>query len=386
MQKWKVGDYRSIEHTFTSEEVQAFACLTGDNNPLHVDAEYARRTAAGGQVVHGMLAAAFISTLIGVHIPGRGALWNALQINWRKMIRIGDTLRFIARVTAVQTATHSLDLEISGVNILSSATYLDATAKVMIMPEENKLEHSGLLNKRVLITGATGEVGQEICRRMAAEECKLIIWGRDDVRLNKLSRSLATNVTRADIVDLQNEAATQSALDAVLTDGPIDIFIHAACAPLGYREFGEIGHLAELKSHLTISATAFSHIAERLLPTMLTGSSIVAILTQAVLDAPPLKMSAYVAGKLAASGLVKSIAAEFGPKGIRCNGLSPGLINTTLTRDVPLRIKQVEAAVNPLRRLCTPMDVADAVAFLCGPQATFINGVNLPVTGGARMP
>ena len=97
-------------------------------------------------------------------------------------------------------------------------------------------------------------------------------------------------------------------------------------------------------------------------------------------------MSAYVAGKLAASGLVKSIAAEFGPKGIRCNGLSPGLINTTLTRDVPLRIKQVEAAVNPLRRLCTPMDVADAVAFLCGPQATFINGVNLPVAGGARMP
>ena len=49
------------------------------------------------------------------------------------------------------------------------------------------------------------------------------------------------------------------------------------------------------------------------------------------------------------------------------------------------RVKQVEAAVNPLRRLCTPQDVADAVAFLCGPQSAFINGVNLPVAGGARM-
>src|SRR4051812_43826079 len=114
--KWKVGDSRSLTHTFTHDELRAFANLTGDDNPLHVDPEFAARSSAGGQVVHGMLAASFVSTLIGVHIPGNGALWNAFEVNWRKMIRIGDTLRFTARVTAVQVATRTLDMEISAVN------------------------------------------------------------------------------------------------------------------------------------------------------------------------------------------------------------------------------------------------------------------------------
>lgn len=383
---WKVGDHRAIVHTFSENDLLAFADLTGDRNPLHVDESYARATVAGGRVVHGMLAASLVSALIGEQLPGPGALWHSFQVNWRRMIRIGDTLRLEARVTAVQAATRSIELEIAGVHVGSGETCLDGTAKVMIMAEEQSSERAGLSGKRVLVTGASGEVGMEVCRRLGAEGCRLVLWGRDAARLKQIAKGLGAAAESWHSVDLLDSGAIDTALARVLAGQPVDIFVHAACAPLGYREFGADGYQAELKSHWTVSTEAFSHIAQRLLPVMPSGSTIVALLTHAILDVPPTKMSAYVSGKLAAWGLVKSIAAEFGPKGIRCNALSPGLINTPLTKDMPVRVKQVEAAINPLRRLCTARDVADAVAFLCSPQAAYINGVNLPVSGGARMP
>ena len=100
--KWKVGDKKKIEHTFTKEDIRVFSELTGDFNPIHMDLNYAERTPTGGLVVHGMLVASFISTLIGMHMPGKGALWNSFQIEWKKIIRIGDTIEFNAEIIKVQ--------------------------------------------------------------------------------------------------------------------------------------------------------------------------------------------------------------------------------------------------------------------------------------------
>lgn len=138
--KWKVGDSRTLTHTFTIDDLTTFSRLTGDKNPLHVDRAYAEQTPAGGQVVHGMLVASFISTLIGMHIPGTGALWNSFQVNWRRMVRIGDTLQFTAEVTSVQAATETLDLKIQGVHKGNGEVYLHATARVMSLGSKKKLK------------------------------------------------------------------------------------------------------------------------------------------------------------------------------------------------------------------------------------------------------
>jgi len=103
-------------------------------------------------------------------------------------------------------------------------------------------------------------------------------------------------------------------------------------------------------------------------------------------DAPPIKMSAYVTAKMAAWGLIRALAVELGPKGIRCNAVSPNIVDTPYIKDMPMRTKQVEIATNPVRRLCTADDVANAVVYLAGSQASYINGINLPVSGGSRMP
>ena len=244
---WKIGDSRAITHTFTAEELTAFAALTGDDNPLHMDADFARRTHAGERVVHGMLAASFVSTLIGKEIPGPGALWNAFNVNWRRMIRIGDTLRLEARVTAVQAASRTLDLAIVGIDGNTGETCLDGTAKVMIMQETPAVNAAPLNGKRALVTGASGEVGSAICRRLAAEGCRLVLWGRDDARLARLKDELGGAVLATHSVDLLNAAAIESALNTVLAAGALEVYVHAASAPLDHTALGGAG-LADRKS------------------------------------------------------------------------------------------------------------------------------------------
>lgn len=93
-------------------------------------------------------------------------------------------------------------------------------------------------------------------------------------------------------------------------------------------------------------------------------------------------MGAYVAAKEALWGLTKGMAAELGPSGITTNMVSPGVTVTDLTAFVPARAKEVAARTSPMRRLATSQDTAELVAFLASTAAGFINGSNLPVTGG----
>jgi 3-oxoacyl-[acyl-carrier protein] reductase len=379
---WKIGDSRSLIHTFSAEELHAFARLIGDMNPLHVDRAYAERTAAGGPVVHGMLAASFISTLIGVHIPGPGALWNSFQINWRKMIRIGDTLRLEAHVTAVHTGSSTLDLEIRG--YCNEEVYLDGKARVMIMSESKIGKAAGLSGKRILVTGASGVLGSTICQTLAAAGAHLVLWGRDATRLNELKSRLGEPAT-CEVADLLDPASIEAALEKTLASGPIYGFIHAAAAPIVYSTIDDPQNQVQLGLHWSVSVAALNQIAQRVAAGMHDSGVIVAVLADAILETPAPKTSAYVAAKLAALGLVRAYAAELGVKGVRCNAVSPGMMDTPYTRDMPVRIKQVKAASNPMRRLCHPEDVANAVLYLAGDSSGFINGVNLPVTGGSSM-
>lgn len=383
---WRVGDSRSITHTFTLEELNAFANLTGDINPLHVEESFANRSLVGGQVVHGMLAASFVSTLIGIHIPGRGALWNSFQISWRKTIRIGDSLHIDARVRAIQVATRTLDLDITGVNESTEELYFEGKARVMTMDEPRENKTSGLSGKRVLVTGASGAIGGAICKALSMAGCQLILWGRDANRLQQLKHSLGEHKASVHVVDLLNDLSIGIGLERLLTEGGVDGVVHAAAAPLNFAGIdSELNHQF-LIEHLQVEVIALEIISRTLAKTIKPGGFIIAILTQAILDAPPPKMSAYVTAKTAAWGLVRAMAVEFGPRGIRCNAVSPNMVDTPYIKNMPIRTKQVEAASNPMRRLCSAADVASAVEFLAGPNATYINGINFPVSGGGRMP
>ena len=93
-----IGDKDEIVHTITAAEVDAFAQLSGDYNPLHINEEYAKKTFFGKRVVHGMLSASFISALLGMKLPGPGSLWLSQTLNFLKPVFIGDILTVVAEV------------------------------------------------------------------------------------------------------------------------------------------------------------------------------------------------------------------------------------------------------------------------------------------------
>lgn len=384
---WKVGDQRSFEHLFTQEQVEAYAKLVGDHNPMHVNAEFARKALGDEPVVHGMLAASLVSTLVGMHIPGPGALWQSFQVSWRQPIRSGDLIRFEAKVTSTHPSTQTMELEITGTNVATGAICLDGKGRVMTIEEEKAVEDkTSLVDKVVLVSGASGELGAAICRDLAANQVKTIALGRNENRLRGLQSELGESMVDVFACDLRDAAKLTEVLNKVVASHKVFGFVHVAAPSLSNLEVLDGQMLEALQEQWQVNVFAFQQIVSTLAKHMHDGGSIVHILTQYVFDTPPAKLAHYVSAKAAAHALVRSMALELGPKGIRCNSVSPGMMNTAYSKNVPLRIKQIEAASNPMRRLCAVEDVARTVTYLCGPGAAFVNGVNLPVTGGGRMP
>ena len=93
----KVGDKAHFSKTITESDIHSFSAMTADFNPIHVDEVYATTSALGkkmgGRIAQGMLSASLFSTLVGMYIPGKGALYVSQTCNFRRPVKIGDTLR-----------------------------------------------------------------------------------------------------------------------------------------------------------------------------------------------------------------------------------------------------------------------------------------------------
>ena len=87
-----VGQKASLTKTITESDLSHFIAITGDTNPLHVDEDFATQTLFGQRIAHGMLSASLFSTLVGMHIPGIGAIYKSQTLEFLRPVFIGDTL------------------------------------------------------------------------------------------------------------------------------------------------------------------------------------------------------------------------------------------------------------------------------------------------------
>ena len=96
-----VGDKGSFTKTISEADVFAFADISGDFNPLHIDEEYAKRSVFGRRIAHGILTAGIISTVLGAEIPGLGTVFVELHIKFLKPVFLGDTVTATATVMEI---------------------------------------------------------------------------------------------------------------------------------------------------------------------------------------------------------------------------------------------------------------------------------------------
>ena len=87
-----VGQEASLSKTVSEADIVAFAEISGDKNPVHIDAQYAASTMFKERIAHGMLSAAYISAVFGMKLPGPGAIYISQTLNFKAPVKIGDTV------------------------------------------------------------------------------------------------------------------------------------------------------------------------------------------------------------------------------------------------------------------------------------------------------
>ncbi len=107
----KVGDAAEMQKTIADEDVRAFAELTGDRNPVHLDEEYAATTRFGRRIAHGMLSASLISAVLANELPGRGTVYLSQTLRFTAPVFPGDTVTARVVVRAVREDKPVVTLE-----------------------------------------------------------------------------------------------------------------------------------------------------------------------------------------------------------------------------------------------------------------------------------
>jgi 3-hydroxybutyryl-CoA dehydratase len=111
IEDFEPGQRASFTKTFTDEDVRRFIEITGDTNPLHVDEEFAARTQFGGRIIHGMLVASLFSTMVGMLLPGTGAIYRSQTLRFLLPVHPGDTVTAYFVVRSVDRARHCLEID-----------------------------------------------------------------------------------------------------------------------------------------------------------------------------------------------------------------------------------------------------------------------------------
>jgi acyl dehydratase len=106
-----VGDTASINKNFSEDDVLAFAEISGDKNPIHLDDDYAANTRFGKRLVHGILTSGLISALLGMHLPGPGSIYIKQILNFRAPVFIGDKITASVTITNIREGKPILTLE-----------------------------------------------------------------------------------------------------------------------------------------------------------------------------------------------------------------------------------------------------------------------------------
>jgi acyl dehydratase len=131
MSQYEVGKSVTRTKTFSEDDVRAFAQISGDNNPVHLDAEYAANTMFERPIVHGMFSASIISALLANDFPGPGTIYLGQNLKFTKPVYYGDTLTATVTVTAFREDKGILNVDTVCTNQNGDVVIKgDATVKV----------------------------------------------------------------------------------------------------------------------------------------------------------------------------------------------------------------------------------------------------------------
>ena len=107
---FRLGQRAEYRKTFTEDDLERFIAITGDVNPLHASEDFAARTFFRRRINHGMLTASLFSTMVGMFIPGTGAIYRTQTLEFHRPVYVGETVTAIFEITAVDETDEILEI------------------------------------------------------------------------------------------------------------------------------------------------------------------------------------------------------------------------------------------------------------------------------------
>ena len=243
---------------------------------------------------------------------------------------------------------------------------------------------TNIKNKNIIVTGATGGIGNSIVKKLSDLDANIIATGTKIEKLEELkSKYKNVKILRFDISQTEKiEEFIENATS--LLGGSIDCLINNA--GLTQDNLAIRMSLDEWKKVIDINLTSTFLLSKFVIKRMLKNKSGKIInITSVVGHTGNLGQSNYTASKAGIVAMSKSLAIEYAKKNININCISPGFIKTAMTDNLDEKYKELIISKIPSARLGEPTDIANAVIFLASDQSNYINGETIHVNGGMYM-
>jgi NAD(P)-dependent dehydrogenase (short-subunit alcohol dehydrogenase family)/acyl dehydratase len=377
----RTGLQAEFEREITVADVAAFADLSHDWNPLHIDEDYAQGTNYGKRIVHGAFQVGLASAMTGMYLPGREVVVGGFQCRFPAPLFYPSRVRVQGEITvwAPQSARGTLRVRVveMGAGILTAEIHVsfslhETRSASALEPQTQKPQAEG--KPIVLLTGASGGLGQRIAAVLS-----------ESYRVIGLARSRPPEPNGGGMEWIASDLAAddwEAMAERQLQGRRIYGLVHAAWPP------GPQGGLLEVeidavKAQLEFGGAGTIRVARFLRSQAAAGGARLVVLgTTAATIKPVLGMAAYSLGKAALEHTVRLLAPELARANITINTIAPSFVHAGMNAAKTNRVILTETAKVPLGKLCSPEDVAYTANFLLSPGAAFITGQTLSLTGG----
>ncbi len=241
--------------------------------------------------------------------------------------------------------------------------------------------------KVALVLGGSGGIGREVVKSMLNRDIDVcsIYYTKKDIaesvqEVNKGKFSLYQ-------MDLSDRLSVDSAFEQIRKRyKQIDIVVFSVTLPIENKHILNMAW-EDFKRHIDLQTKGLFNVIQNLKEQIKTKhkTKFIIVLTEYCIGKPPSGLADYVTAKYSLMGLAKSMVVEFAKHNCTVNMISPGMVDTDLISKLPPKLVEITAQSNPLKRIATPKDVAEAVLFLSSDSSDYLNGANITVNGGGVM-